>query len=578
MAIKVQPGKSGDGAHRGRPSEHRGDVAGDASLLNSTIAAYRQRIGRDRRAGFVGVAAILVAVAWVLTAFCLLLNVAAYMPAVAAALTIALPLLAVLLELAIRPSLAQTARILDARMDNQQRLVTALELGKRGDSGPLDSTQVRTSARYLAAFDPRALYPVRTARPMLTVAVGLLCFAIAIIVLKDAGSFVPFQVQALPATTQDVAAVPSATAAGGLPGSNLTPSPTIEVRAAGRPSPSASPQGDGQSGSGQNGQGDAASRAADSKSAQSGLDKLGQALDGQSAAQQAADNLRKGNYGQAAKDISDLGTQSDQLSAAAKKDLAGALEQAANDPSTGSDLRSSEQAAADALRNGEYKKVASSLDGLGKSVQDTAGKVMSQQEMAKAYPSPAAPSPSSQNGQQPQNGDGGQQNNSGKQGGQGSQPGQSQSGQQNGQQAGSQQNDSGGQGQGQQGSQSGGAGEGQQSGQQGQGQGQQGGGQQGGGQDQGQTGSPGTGHRESGPTGPGGITGGGQNPFDLQGSQPQQANRPGTGDRPALSLDGSGSAGGTVPVAPGSASNVPGENSTVPVARWDVIQRYFNGK
>ncbi len=581
MAITTRQSGGRDGRHNDNGSR---STAGNTRLLTSTLETYRRRIGRGRRAGVVGVAAIAVGITWVAAAFCLLFNVdASYVLAAALGLTVAIPIVALVLELGTRPSLAQTARILDARMDNQQRLVTALELGNSNDPGPLDVTQIETTTRYLATFDPRAICPVRTSRPMLAVAAGLFCFALAIMVLKDARSFVPFQAQTLPAITQELAALSTPTVATGLPGSDLTPSPTSEAQGA-QPSLTSAPQGDQQSSNGQDGRGDAASRA-DSQSAQSGLDKLGESLDGQSAAQQAADNLRKGNYGQAAKDISDLGAQSDQLSSAAKKGLADALDKAADASATGDDLRSSEKAAADALRKGEYKDVAGSMDNLGKSVQDTAGKVMSQQEMAKAYPSPTA-----QQGAEPQNNAGqgspnnptvqsGQQSsagNPGNQGNQGGQQGQQGQGQQNsqqggGQQSGNQPNANNGQ------DQSGGGGQGQ-SGQQGKG--QQGNGQ-GGGQDQGgegQPGAPGNGHRESGPIGSGSVNGGAQNPFELQGTQPQQANRPGDGDHPALSLDGSGSAGGTSPVAPGGASNVPGENSQIPVERWDVIQRYFSGK
>lgn len=591
MAIIIRKARGSAPGNEDTPEAHGSQYpAGDTGMLTSALAAYRQRIGRDRRGSFVGVAAVGVGIAWVAAAFGLLFRLeAAYMLGAALALTVALPVLAVALERATRPSVAQTARILDTRMDNQQRLVTALELGSSREPGPLDVAQVETTARYLAAFDPAMLYPVRANRPLLAVATGLLCFALAIVVLKDAGSFVPFQARPLPDITQALAALPSATAVNGLPGSDLTATPTSYAQAA-QPSPSAGPKGDQQqSSNGENGQSDAAGRAADSNSAQAGLDKLGQSLEGQSAAQQAADNLRKGNYDQAAKDISDLGTQSDQLSAAAKKDLADALDKAAADPATDPALSRSEQTAADALRKGEYKKVAGSLDDLGKSVQDTAGKVMSQQEMAKAYPSPtaqAASQPQDNAGQSDPNKENGQQSSADKQGSAGGQPGQNDQGgqqgqgQQNGQQSGDPQ--SGGQpkdgsGQSQQDGQSAGGGQGQ-SGQEG-GQGQQGN-SQAGGQDQGgegQPGAPGDGHRESGPTGSG-VQGGAANPFELQGSQPPQANRPGDSDHPALSLEGSGSAGGTAPVAPGSASNVPGENSNIPVERWDVIQRYFSGK
>lgn len=599
MAITLIQGDGSESKLPDHGTGHKAAFMGDTQRLTSLLKVYQLRIGRSRRGAFLGAAAILVGAAWIGAALSLLASLdERYVLGVALGATLALPALALLLEAITRPSLAETARILDARMDNQQRLVTALELGERSEPGPLDVTQVGTTAQYLAAADPRLVYPVRLNKSLLAIAVGFLCFALAIIVLKDAGSLVPFRAQALPETAQALASLPTPTLATGLPGSDITPSPTSysQSQAAANPSPTAG-QSDQQTSSSQNRQGDAQSQAADSQSAQSSLDKLGQSLDGQGAAQQAADNLRKGNYAQAAKDIADLGTQSDQLSKAAKEELANALDKAAADPATDPSLGRDEKTAADALRKSEYKDVASSMEELGKSVQDTAGKVMSQQELAKAYPSPtvqtSAPqdnagqsSPNDPNAQPPQAGKGDKQSSGDKQANSGSpsdgsgqqnQPGQGQ-GQQDGQQGeqSGKQPDSGSQGK--QEGQSAGGGQGQ-AGQQG-GQGQQGK-SQGGGEDQGgegKPGSPGSGHRESGPTGPGSLQGGAQSPFELQGTQPDQANSPSTGDHPALSLDGSGSAGGTSPVASGSASNVPGESSNIPVERWDVIQRYFSGR
>lgn len=597
MAITLTQDDGSEGKLPDHGTGHNADLMGDTQRLTSLLKVYQRRIGRSRRGVFLGVAAILVGAAWIGAALSLLANLdERYVLGAALGATLVLPALALALENITRPSLAETARILDARMDNQQRLVTALELGKRSELGPLDVTQVGTTAHYLAAADPRLVYPVRLNKSLPSIVGGLLCFALAIIVLKDAGNFVPFQVQSLPETAQALASLPTPTLATGLPGSDITPSPTSQSQAAAKPSPTAAGQSDQQTSSSQNRQGDAQSQAADSQSAQSSLDKLGQSLDGQGAAQQAADNLRKGNYAQAAKDIADLGTQSDQLSKAAKEDLADALDKAAADPTTDPSLGRDEKTAADALRKGDYKDVASSMEALGKSVQDTAGKVMSQQELAKAYPSPTVQpsgpqdnagqsSPSDPNVQPPQGGtgdkqsSGDQQSNSGNpsdQSGQEKQQGQGRQDGQQDQQSG-QQPDGNSQGQNKQEGQGAGGGQGQ-PGRQGQGQPGQ---SQGGGEDQGgegTPGSPGSGHRESGPTGPGSLQGGAQSPFELQGPQPDQANSPSTGDHPALSLDGSGSAGGTSPVASGSASNVPGESSNIPVERWDVIQRYFSGR
>ncbi|HYP21294.1 MAG TPA: hypothetical protein VEY08_14580, partial [Chloroflexia bacterium] len=348
---------------------------------------------------------------------------------------------------------------------------------------------------------------------------------------------------------------------------------------------------------GQNGPTEAQLDAAESQEAKTSLDRLADALDGQGATQSIADNLRSGNYDEAAKQLEDLGRNSDQLSQEAKDDLADALDDASEDPQTSDDMRWQERVAAGALRKGKYKEVENALGDLGKSVQDTAGKVMTQQEMARAFPSPtaatslqvppAAPSqnqsgemsgnPSAAEGQQ---GQGGQQSaQPGEQGAGGQQaedlPGEGQEGEGQGQQGAGEQGGQQGEGQ---------AGEGEGAGQQGQGQ-SPAGGAQGGGQDQNQQqgqGNPGAGdgHRESGPTGPGGLEGGASNPFELEGNKDPQGGNPSDGSQPALSVEGDGTqqSNSAAPADEGSASNVPGENSRVPVERWDVVQRYFNGQ
>ncbi|HVF98702.1 MAG TPA: hypothetical protein VND68_02580 [Chloroflexia bacterium] len=567
------------------PGTQQEEAAGDARLLASTLRVYRNRLARDRRRAFVGAAGIAIGVMWLVVSMLYVVNMAGpFVLALAAGLTVTVPFLALLAEVITRPSLRATARILDSRLDDRQRLVTALELGGKRELGPLDATQVGTTARFLQAADPKTITPIRSMRPSIALTAGLLCLSLAVFVLKGtSGTYVPYQAGILPQTPEELAQLATPTAVTGLPEAEQQ---ATQVANSASASATAGAQG-------QNVPTEAQEEAAESQEAKTSLDTLGEALDGQGATQSIADNLRNGNYDEAARQLEELGRDSDQLSEEAKRDLAKALDDASDDPNTSDDMRWQERQAANALRKGKYEDVAKALGELGKAVEDTAGKVMTQEEMARAFPSPTAatslqvpPAAPSQSESSQQSGN--QSAQEGGEGQQGAQPGDQSQGSQQGE---------GQQGEGQAGEQSGEQGEGQQGqgqqgeGQAGEGEGQQGqgqspaGGAQGGGQDQNQQqgqGNPGAGdgHRESGPTGPGGVEGGASNPFELEGNKDPQGGNPSDGNQPALSVEGDGTqqSNSAAPADQGSASNVPGENSRLPVERWDVVQRYFNGQ
>lgn len=526
--------------------------------------------------------------AWVLLALSRYLGVdAAKVLIMGVAIAVAAPVLALSLESLTRPSLLQTARLVDTRTDGRQRIVTALELGSRAEHGPLDAEQIASTASYLEGFDPRSVVPVRGVAPWIAMFAGLVCLALALFVLRGIGShFVPYQAQTL-ADLPQVTGVPSTpTQLSGLPGSDQTPSSTPSVGTEGALSSPTAQGGSSQYGNGSNGSngntgagaGSTPSDPQASDDAKHDLQQLGQALNGQSAAQGAADNLRNGNYNQAAQDLKDLGTNSDQLSDGAKQDLSNALNQAAGQTSDNS-LAQAEREAAAALQKGDYDQSTASMDQLSQAIQNTAGNVMSQQQLAQTYPSPTAGSASAQPSQQSGNSSSSNNGSAQSQTGQSGQSGQSQQGQQSGQGSQGSQDGQGNQ-QGGQGSQDSGGSTQQQDPN---GSSPQGGGSGDAGKDsqngQPQTGAPGTGHRDSGPTDSISTQGGSSNPFQLD-NQSQQPNKPGDNSKPAISLDTttSGSSSGPAPVAPGTAGNLPAENSNLPVDRWPVVQRYFNGK
>jgi hypothetical protein len=531
--------------------------------LSAQLAAYQRRIRRDRRGQYLAWAALAVAGYWLLVAGLYYLDrpFPQWLP-VGLAWTVLLPLAALLVEWWDRPTPVEIAAMLDARLDNRQRVLTAVELLAAGAPAPLAATQLTTTAALLESAPADAVYPVRSPWPVAGFSAGLLALALGLLILKGVpDSFAPFQAGSGPDTPQSAAAAHSPPPPDGLPGA--TP-PTPPPAAAGGATPSAgNAAGDpgGTSGSATDPNA-AMQQAAASNAAQEALQRLAQALGEQSATQQAGDNLRQGNTEQAAQQLEELGQQNDQLSPDAKQGLGDALQRAASDPATTPpDLRQAEQDAADALHSGDYKSIADSLKNLADAARQTADQVVPQQELAKQFPAPPTPgagtSPDAQaTAEAAQQGQGDQQPSQGDQQGQGDQPSQ---GDQQGQGQSQQQGD-----------------------QQGQGQGDQ--------QAQGDQPSQGD---QQGPNGAGGAGSGqgtrvfgppdeqqlnvGDNPFELEGRPDSGPTQPGDNSDPQGPGAGeSAGIGAPQPVRPGSAVTAQGETTRPPVSRWELVQRYFS--
>ena len=544
------------------PATDQADGRGFQSTFQivSMLGGYRARVRGTRRRRYLAISALAVGAVWLLAGLIYYFDLAvpASIP-FAIALTVLLPVAALVFEAARKPSLSDTATLIDRRLDDKQRLVTSVELMSKGDGAPspLDEAQIRTSAEVLSHVSPKSVYPSRTPWSLPATGLALLLLALGLFTLKG-GGFTPFGVGTLPNDEPVQAFVVPLTPEPELPPSEMTPEA--------EPTPTSAPEEltlDQNTQDQQQQAGATASQtvspeeqAASSQQAQSDLSRLGRALDGQSVTQQAADALKQGNTDEAAQQLAELGKENDQVSQAAKEGLADALDQAAQDTSGNQQLRKAEQNAADALRNGDYKEIDAAMQGLADAMERTASNIVPQQELAENFP------------EQPP---GNQQDSSQQTGNQQSQPaepgaGQQDGGQQDGQQGGNPEGGPPGSGQ---------------SGQQGEGEGEESG--QGGGQEpqsgegQGQSGAPGQGTRVNGPKDPTDLDVAG-NPFELE-AQPEpgntnpQPNPP--QDNPGLTLDGGSGGSGASPAAPGDAVNVPGETGNVPLDRWDIIRRFF---
>ncbi len=524
------------------------------------LVRYAGRIRLERRRRYLSLSFLALGAAWLVSALLFYTDLldSRALP-YALVLPLLLPIGALALERFRKPSAVETAIAIDLRFDNQQRVLTAMELMGAQEPRSLDSAQLASTADLIVPLDARVVYPVRSPWPAYSLSGGLVLLAVGILLLKGApAGFMPIESLGLPGDLSALSALVTPTAASGLPDSSKQP----EATATAQPDIGQAPGESSQESIAPSPEQQAAS-----DDAQAGLDRLQKGLSEQSVTQGAADSLQQGDYGAANDQLAEVGQENDQLSESAKRGLADSLDRAADDSGATPDLQQAERSAAEALRKGNYKQIDEALKNLGQELKDTAQNVIPQQELAQGFP---------EQGQQGQQGQEGQQqpgqpsNQQGQQSGQ--QQGQQEGSQsQGGEQSGGSQSDP----QGQQGDQGGQGGQGQQ-GEQG-GDGQQGQ-SSGGGQEQqstgeGQAGAPGQGTRISGPkdTADPNVEG---NPFELE-NQPDQGKPSQDGERPALTLEGSAGSSGASPVAPGNAVSAPSESNSLPVERWQVIQRYF---
>lgn len=299
-------------------------------------------------------------------------------------------LLAALLS---RPSESLAVRTVDARLGLDQRLGTAHELLTRGSPSALVPWQLSQ------ASDLAAETPVSRAFPLLPkreVAAAALLFAVAtaMLWLMSLGVTLknPFQEIRMPASAAKPATPPERQLFG----------KTVAAEAAGPKSPALDPtrqmlsQIERQAQRGALSSAAAASalqqasaelnRAAqNSASRQQALDNLSAQLRGTAAGADAAQSLRQGDYQKAVQQLKELGQQSDELSAAAKDQLAQALSQAASQSQSLPQLSRAENQAAQALRRSDSAYVGNAMNRLAQAVDDTGKQVVSQSDLAQTW-------------------------------------------------------------------------------------------------------------------------------------------------------------------------------------------------
>ena len=564
----------------------------DATKLGTRLAEYRILLRIDRRRRYLGLAAVGIGTLWLGLAALFFFNAGFPLALpLGLALSALMPALALLYEGIRQPTAVDTARTLDALLDNRQRVLTSVELlyGRRqtADGGreaedahvsrityhersELERAQLTSTARLLAVIEPRVLYPARVPVAQLAIAGGLLVLALGLWLLKTASDDFAMSAGGLPPGMDASGLVATPTADPGLPGTTegaqADPGETDSGSEGVPLLPSTAGDGNGDGSGSSNGSSvspeEAQQRATASREAEKSLQRLSRALDEQGVTQGIADSIRQGDYNSAGDALAQLGANNDQLSSDAKEALADSLDAAADESSGTPGLQDAERKAAEALRNGTYGEIKKALEELGEAVKDTGGQVVPQQDLAKDFPTQPSTNPTPQDGEDA----GSSQDQQGQPGdsGQPGQPSQNQGG-----------------------ASVPGAGDNGQSPQPGDGSsssapspGSPGGApdSQGRGSGAGDPGLPGEGSRVDGPRGQELDAAG--DPFALQGNENPDPNnlRPGDGSEPpAMTLEGdAGNSGAATSPSNGGPIDATGETSAPPMDRWGIVQRYFS--
>lgn len=340
-----------------------------AATLRSLIGSLRWQLGLERLARFAIRGAIV-------TSFGLIgISLIAWLadsPRSLLLLGFAPVLAALVLALVRWPSELETAFVSDQRLQLDARLTTAVELLQRGDQGRFVSRQVRDAVIVAGASAKPAVAFRRYEAALAAVA---LVFAVASVWL----------IPGLPRQSTNVnigiglGLVSNAPAPS--PATDSTTSDELAQRALPIDAPSAPPPVP-QAPRSAAASADLASRVQQEQAARGALDALSQALSSVSAAQTSADAIRQGDYATAASQLQNLGDNADQLSDAAKQQLAQALQQAAKASSSADRaLAGREQQAAQALSRGVYSDQRQALRNLADQLQPSGARSASSAQL-----------------------------------------------------------------------------------------------------------------------------------------------------------------------------------------------------
>ena len=250
------------------------------------------------------------------------------------------------------PTRRQAALAADRRLGLAERLVTALELVDGHPAGRFDHLQIRDAVGRAQAAPFAWLLLDRRVRAEALLAVTLVLVAAASLLLPQLPR--PFSEADRSAAVTDLAALPD------MAERALPLDENLQDQTLANAQPAQQTQADA----------DLATRVQQEQGERSALDGLARALGSVSAGQAAADAIEQGNFANARDQLQGLGEEADQLSDAAKQQLAKALQQAATTTAqTDRQLADRERQAAQALSRATYADQRQALRGLADQVE-----------------------------------------------------------------------------------------------------------------------------------------------------------------------------------------------------------------
>jgi len=336
-------------------------VRDEPAELLRVLAGFRWRLGFERTLLF----GIRGAIASALTLIGL--SVAGWLSGAAmVGWPAAVPMLAALgLAVARWPSHREAAFSADRRLALEERLGTAVELAGSGRGGRFDRLQVQDAIDQARSARGGWLTEHRRLRREAALAALVVALAAASLLLlpRVPAPHVPAAVESgLPAD-----AVAADVAERAVP-------PEAQDTALMNSQPAVQSQTDA----------NLANRVQQEQSEQLALDKLSNALSSVSAGQSAANAIQQGNFTAARDELQSLGDDADQLSDAAKQQLAKALQDAA--ASTGQadrQLADRERQASQALSRPNYNDQRQALRGLGDQVERSGSRTVPADQLAR---------------------------------------------------------------------------------------------------------------------------------------------------------------------------------------------------
>jgi hypothetical protein len=280
-----------------------------------------------------------------------------------------------------RPTVASAAREADRALGLRERLGTSLELSAKPAASSLgDQLLVDTSERLARTTPNRVFGPVVPKRDAAFAAGGVLLALGLWVALPDLSTLVP-QFGSPPAQEEQV--TPPESSTGDLNENNVNDilgsiedvRRQIQERSI---DPSEAQRLLGEAEARLN------SRIEASNRQQQNLQSLADQLRQTSVGQDIAGAIDRGDYSAAADQLNDLARESDQLSPTARRELAQALDRAAQQTQQNNGLRDAERRASQALNRGDYREIDRAMRGLGDQLGMAGRDVVPQTELGRA--------------------------------------------------------------------------------------------------------------------------------------------------------------------------------------------------